>query len=144
MAEGIARRLIDRGRIEGASGWEVGSAGVWAGAGSPATMEAILALRSMDIDISSHQSRLLTPDLVRSADLIITMTRAHAEAVLELDPQANNRVRRLNPDSDISDPIGQPQAVYNEAALEIARWVETRLRELEREWGGEESGESPE
>ena len=56
------------------------SAGVAASLGGRATPEAVHIIKAMGLDISDHQTQPLTEPLVRHADVIFTMTRAHREA----------------------------------------------------------------
>ena len=60
-----------------ASQVEVGSAGTHAIPGAPATREAIAALARRGGDLSRHRSRPLTPELIRSADLVLGMEAEH-------------------------------------------------------------------
>jgi len=132
MAEGLARHLIAHGLLEGDRNWQIQSAGAWASLGSPATPEAIDAMRRLDVDISTHRSQPLTTDLIDWAAIIIGMSQSHLDQVLELDPDARRKVMRLDPQRDIEDPIGQSQQVYDETAREIRRLLEIRLKELAR------------
>ena len=45
-------------------------------------------LADRGIDISSHQSRQLEPGLVKGADLVLGMTRAHAREAIVRAPEA--------------------------------------------------------
>ena len=40
-------------------------------------------MRSMDIDLTTHRSQPLNPQLIRDADVIYTMTGSHRDAVLD-------------------------------------------------------------
>lgn len=141
MAEAIARSLIEKGRLGEEGGrWRVASAGIGAGAGAPATREAVEALRAMGVESTNHRSRPVTADLVGDATLIFVMTRSHQSALLEQFPEARDRVFLLQPDADIGDPIGYPQSIYNETALDIARWVEARFKEIKAQGRPADSG----
>ena len=132
MAEGLARHLIARGLLEGDRNWQIQSAGAWASLGSPATPEAIDAMRRLDVDISTHRSQPLTTDLIDWASVIIGMSQSHLDQILQLDPGARDKIMRLDPQRDVEDPIGQSQAVYDETAREIKRLLQIRLKELTR------------
>ncbi len=124
MAEAIARQLIaDNPDVS------VSSAGVFAEGGAPATMEAVDAVRQLDLDLSSHRSRPLTAELIHASDRIYTMTESHRQAVLAQSPAAADKVERLDPDGDIADPIGQDLPVYHDAMSQIRRALERRLKE---------------
>lgn len=132
MAEGLARHLLAHGLVPGDRRWQIQSAGAWASLGSPATPEAIDAMRRLDVDISTHRSQPLTRDLIDWASVVIGMSQPHIDQVLALDPSARQKVMRLDPEHDIEDPIGRSQEVYDHTARLIRRLLETRLKELAR------------
>ena len=81
MAEALlARRLRDRG-IEGT----VTSAGISALVGFPADAMARELMMARGLDLGGHRARQLTPDLVRAADLVLTMEAGQQRAVEILD-----------------------------------------------------------
>jgi len=120
MAEGLLRSLLGPN-----CGWEISSAGIHASNGLPASTGAVTALRDQGLDISAHRSRRLTPSLVRGADLIVTMTGGHRDAVLSIDPQSEGKVFLLKSfgiaqcAADIYDPVGEALDVYRRVRDEI-------------------------
>lgn len=124
MAEVLAQDVL-----AGQPDVKIGSAGVFAGAGQPASMEAVEAMQALGLDLSGHRSRPLTADLVNAADQIYTMTESHRQAVLAQAPHAADKVQRLDPEADISDPIGASLSVYQATADQIRRALESRLKE---------------
>lgn len=86
MAEAILRN-------EG--GFEVRSAGVAADNGSKASPQAVQVVAKRGIDLTTHRSSLLSSEHVSWADIILTMTRRHKDAVLEQFPQAAEKVHTL-------------------------------------------------
>ena len=72
MAEGLLRAQLSAAGI----GAQVGSAGLLPG-GSPAQPEAIAVMAERGIDITRHVSCQLTPEIARSANLVLGMTRQH-------------------------------------------------------------------
>ena len=60
---------------------EVNSAGLAAPEGAPASPNTIAVAREWGIDLSGHRARPLSESLVRTADLICTMTSSQAAAV---------------------------------------------------------------
>src|SRR6266478_4761280 len=86
MAEGFLRsslvhRLGDDAPV-------VSSAGTLGWEGSGAMPEAVQAAAERDVDIARHIARRLEPSLVEGADLVVSMSQEHREAVEELDPGA--------------------------------------------------------
>jgi protein-tyrosine phosphatase len=105
------------------------SAGISATAGCAPSPEAVTAMSQRGLDLRRHESQPLSERLVRFADLIVTMTRGHREAILEHWPDAVGRVHVLCRDgSDIADPIGGPLEMYEGCARQIEqqlqRWLD--------------------
>ncbi len=99
----------------------VQSAGIGAWDGTPASEGSYLVALERGLDLSGHRARMLTADQVRDADLILTMSEAHARRVAELGGE--QKVFPLadyagNPDGrhDIRDPMGGDVAGYRETA----------------------------
>src|SRR6185437_8711333 len=76
MAEAIARRLVQE---RGLTDVEVGSAGTAAWAQAPASDGALLVCMERDTDISPHQARLATKELLDEYDLVLAMGPHHVE-----------------------------------------------------------------
>lgn len=89
MAEALAKDILKKLQKESVT---VFSAGTGAYPGQPASENAVRALLEIGIDLSTHQSSLLTKDLVDEADLILTMTSKHKQRVLEIAPEAATKV----------------------------------------------------
>jgi len=135
MAAAIGRQLLAQrhGMPEeqlSEAGLHVTSAGLYASHGAPASPAAIEALRGEGIDLSRHRSQPLTPELVNEADLILTMTQAHRDEVAALVPSAAEKIRPLDPEADISDPIGADTEGYRRTGQQIRRRLAERLKEL--------------
>ena len=126
MAEVIAKDLL-----KGKPGVAVSSAGVFAADGAPASVEAVEAMQEAGLDLSGHRSRYMTPELVREADVILTMTESHRQAVLAAAPEAAEKTFRLDPETDVSDPIGGPISEYRQTAAMIRRALQQRLTETQ-------------
>ncbi len=120
MAEGLLKQLLGPD-----CGWDISSAGVRASNGLPASPGAIEALREKGIDITGHYSRRLTPEMIRQADLLVTMTRCHRDAILEISPESAGKVFLLKSfgvaqcAADIYDPVGEALDVYRRVRDEI-------------------------
>lgn len=133
MGEGLlAQRIADRLGISVASlegkGVTVMSAGIAAMPGAPAADQAIDVMRQVGVDISCHQSQPITGRLAKFADLILTMTNGHRQALISHWPMLETRTKTIRRDGgDIGDPIGRPVAVYRATAEQIdsqlAEWV---------------------
>ncbi|MBO8129408.1 MAG: low molecular weight protein arginine phosphatase [Peptococcaceae bacterium] len=144
MAEGIARQLI----AEKGLNLEVMSAGVFALPGTPATEEAVEALSDDGIDISGHRATLLTKELIKEADLVLTMTAEHRRMVREMVPEYSNKIFTLaeyaGVGGDLPDPFGQPLTVYREYAGRLRGLVGAALERWRRENESSEQENAPE
>jgi protein-tyrosine phosphatase len=115
----------------------VASAGLAAWGGGGASAGAVEAVSEMGGDLGSHESQPLTEPLVRQADVILTMTAAHRNAILAQFPEAGGRVMMLAPDrKDVIDPIGGSLETYRTCARQIQGHVAARMDTLSREFPG--------
>ncbi len=140
----MAAALLARAARRAGCPVRVISAGVGAWEGSPASGGAVRALRSYGEDISSHRSRRLASDEVRSADLVLTMTRAQRAMVRLLVPEAADRVYTLGgfalsgwrageaegEDVDIPDPLGGSDEEYGRTAARLWSLANDAMRWL--------------
>ncbi len=140
MAEGIARALIAE---RGVSDVEVGSAGIAAWDGSPASDGALLVAMERALDLSGHRARMLTPELAASYDLILTMGPQHLERAKAFG--AGDRAFLLSDyasrgaDSHaVNDPFDGDLSVYRETFDELDREIRRVIERLagERATGG--------
>jgi protein-tyrosine-phosphatase len=135
MAEWILRRMLERGGSEQAS---VESAGVFAIEGMTATRETLRVLQDVGIDASSHRARVLTPEMIQSADYVFVMEPFHAEEVVRRVPVAREKthllkaygLRDAGESLAIPDPIGKPLEVYEVCFAEIREAAERVARSL--------------
>jgi protein-tyrosine phosphatase len=112
----------------------VRSAGISATAGSPASIESVDVMRELDIDLTMHESQPLTEQIVRHADLLLTMTAGHWQAIVRHWPGAADRTQMLLPEQiDVADPIGRTMDAYRHAAEQIAKGVDFHAERLYRE-----------
>lgn len=132
MAEAIARHLLDEGKVPG-QGREVfvASAGLGAWDGSPTSHETLETLRERGIHFDGHSKRL-TPEMIRKATLVLTMTRSHLMGARALvgGEAHQDKVQMLDPGGDLDDPIGMGQIAYDALAVRLEQILPGRLREL--------------
>lgn len=104
------------------------SAGIAAMDGQPVSSGAVKALKeTWNIDLSNHQSRLVTPDLMCWATHVVTMTHMQKNFLIETYPEFESKIVTLGEasgeDQDIPDPFGLDDAVYRQTAQSIAKHV---------------------
>lgn len=134
MAEALARRGIAR-RLgvddEGIAdfGFEVGSFGVFAGPGAPASPHGVEVMSQRGIDLSGHRSHPAIPEEVLDYDMVFGLTTSHVEALRALlPPTGGPRIELLDPQGrNISDPIGGPLEAYRQCAAQIEETLLERL-----------------
>lgn len=132
------RRMLD---------FTASSAGTRAVVGQPIHRDAAVVVGNLGGDASNFEARQFKPKMASAADLIITMTSAHRDIVLEIAPRQLQRTFTLseaaqlasmegadsladlaalrphlgaNDKSDIPDPIGQSPEVFATISAQIA------------------------
>ena len=129
MAEAILRKQLEA-RF-GDRPFQVLSAGVAAMDGSGPSPQAVEVMHRRGVDLRDHRSRYLDESVMRVADLVLTMTSGHRQAVVGAWPDMSDRVFTLRHDGgDITDPIGMPEEVYDRCAQQITDELEVWLDKL--------------
>jgi len=131
MAEALLRRRLS---IDGSDGVSVGSAGTAAMEGEPASEGAYLVALEDGLDLSGHRARMLSPDLVASADLILTMSRTHLARVEALGGAGKTfllgEFGGSGRATEIGDPFGADVAVYRETLAQLRLVTDAVARRL--------------
>ncbi|ORA68764.1 low molecular weight phosphatase family protein [Mycolicibacterium elephantis] len=131
------------------------SAGVRAVVGHPIHPDAAVVIQHLGGDSSDFSARLLKAKIACEADLILTMTKAHREAVLELVPRQLHKTFTLssaarlvsdlgartvddlaalhpqlaaNPGLDIPDPMGKSADFHARVGSQIASFLPPILK----------------
>ncbi len=125
MAEAIARRVAAE---RGLTDVEVASAGTGAWDGSGASEGALLVGLERNLDLNTHRSRLLTPDLVARADLILVMGSSHLEQVEQMGGAGKTHLLTAYASSggtarSVADPFGGSLDTYRETFEELEREI---------------------
>src|SRR5262245_43206804 len=95
LIERLLRRALEDRLGDGAVGFELASAGTDARAGLPMHPLAATVLREWGADDSEFHSTPLDPDVLASADLILTATREQRARCVSLAPATVRRVFTL-------------------------------------------------
>ncbi len=146
----------------GIANFTASSAGTHAVIGHPIHPHAAEVLAELGGDASDFAARQLTPKIASGADLIVTMTRAHRDTVLEIAPgklrrtftlcevsrlisEQNARViadlATLRPHLgnseplDVPDPIGRGPEVFAEVGAQIAALMPPILEVFQASYG---------
>ncbi|MBL0385426.1 low molecular weight protein arginine phosphatase [Tumebacillus sp. ITR2] len=133
MAEPLMRKRLDAAGLGDAV--EVRSAGIAAYAGQPASKGAKQVLTNHGLDPDAHMATPLDDELVKWADLILTMSQSHKRAILERHFEALDKTFQLkefvddDPESlRILEEMGELQA---EAQTKQALFMAEHADEIE-------------
>jgi protein-tyrosine phosphatase len=117
----LAKRLRDLG-------WEVAveSAGLAALVGHRADPTARALMGAHGLDLERHRARQLTPELIRSFELILVMEAAQQRAVEAMHQSARGRVHRLGciGKFDVPDPYRQERQAFERSLALIERGLD--------------------
>jgi protein arginine phosphatase len=121
MAEVIGRAIVSTRHLGDIA---VSSAGVAADASSGASEGSLLIAMEHGLDLSRHRSRHVTPALIDSADIILTMSPSHLLAVEGLGGQGKSHLLSAyathgESTRPVSDPIGGDITVYRDTFDEL-------------------------
>jgi protein-tyrosine phosphatase len=141
LAEALARRAARR---LGLGELEVRSAGVGTLPGQPASEGARKAARSHGLDLGGHLSVPLDRELVRWADLILTMDSTHLRRVLELGGEGKSALLGAyaggrsgpgasDPSLEVPDPFGRDDGAYERTLRLLERYVDSVMGLLAKE-----------
>ncbi len=129
----MAEAILKSKKIDG---FEVKSAGIYAATGSEASAHAKKVLADHQID-HHHSSNLLAGESVQWADLILTMTGSHKNAILHQFPETAGKVFTLKEftgeqyDVDVVDPYGGSVAIYQKTYQELDRLITKAIEKIQ-------------
>ncbi|HUR40711.1 MAG TPA: low molecular weight protein-tyrosine-phosphatase [Verrucomicrobiae bacterium] len=123
MAEAVLRERLN------SPATLVSSAGTGALIGYPADPMAIEVAAQHGFDLSAHRGRQASTPVLTTADLVLVMTRAHADWVHERAPPLRGRVQLLGRwrELEVPDPYQQPRdafvSVFEQIDDCVADWL---------------------
>lgn len=100
------------------------SAGLAAFGESAASLHAREVMARRGLNLGGHRSRQLSPEFLKTADVVLTMTAAHKRAVASMAPAAAKvytLAEYAGEDGDVIDPFGGDAAIYESCAVELER-----------------------
>lgn len=137
MAEALLKKELVDHQVSGE--WRISSAGTWAVDGLQASERGVAVMQERNLDTSAHRSREVTASILAEADLVLTLTSGHAEALRVEYPAERSKIFLLSdmagPPYDIKDPYGGSLRQYRRTADELANLIERgrqRIVELAR------------
>ncbi len=143
LAEVLLRREAAARRLDALTASSAGT-GAWDGA--PASEGAYLVGLEHDLDLSAHRARMLTRDLIKHADLILTMSRHHRARIQELEPTARVQLLgeyagRSGEDAEVADPFGADLETYRQTYAELDELVRVAVGRLAAEQDAQSQGQ---
>lgn len=115
----------------------IDSCGIYAVTGEKATRNAILAIKEYDVDMENHRAKSIYDINILEYDLVITLTNAHKENLIQIFPSIKEKVYTLkeyvDPSvqyKDIDDPWGYDLTVYKNCAKEIVDYVDKLIEKF--------------
>lgn len=114
---------------------QVQSAGIYASDGENMSANSRKVLESKGVPFA-HKSSSLQPSTVEWADLILTMTAAHKQAIIYAFPEAISKVYMYKefatPDDiqDVMDPFGGNVGIYEQTFEELNVLTEELVKRL--------------
>lgn len=113
-----------------AHGFAFASAGTSTTDGLPASEGSLAAGAEAGLDLSTHQSQPLSPELVHRSSRIYCLAASHRRNTLAEAPAAGEKITLLRPDQrDVADPYGGDLRAYRKARDEIQAAVAARVAE---------------
>ncbi|MFJ8263093.1 low molecular weight protein arginine phosphatase [Rummeliibacillus sp. NPDC094406] len=114
---------------------EVKSAGVYAMPGSPMSQNTKSVLKEQRINYD-HTAQTVNLEDLKWANLILTMTNGHKEALLQGFPQVADKTFTFkeyvteNNDLDVFDPFGGDMSTYRGTFQELSRLMDALEKNL--------------
>jgi len=126
MAEFLLRDKILKAGLNTAV--TISSAGLAAVPGAVASANAIAVLKDKGINANNHKARLLNLELLKQADLVLTMTKYHKNDIIKAVPTFSHKVLTLGEFAeaavDVGDPFGGDETIYKNSCQQIATLLE--------------------
>lgn len=126
MAEGILKAKLP-------GDFRIGSAGIAAVVGDPATEDAQAVMTAHGYDIAAHRARQATQTMLGAADLILTMDQSHNDWINKRYPQFRGRVHKLlkwQENHDVEDPYMMSRSFFEQTFTDLETGIESWLKRL--------------
>ena len=139
MAEAMLTKIVP---VDLQSKVRVSSAGTRAADGLPAEPHAVQAMSEVGVDLCGHRSRMIGPEMVSGADLILVMETIHDAELREIADADNMPIRLMGTfggqtgNGEISDPYGGDLARYRQTASQIRSCLEGVIQHIVKELSG--------
>lgn len=117
--------------------YRAASAGISAFDYAPATAQAQEVLKNRKIDAGNHRAARLQEEHLKSAYIVLCMTKQHAQIIKKYFPEFADKVysvsEYINDSFDINDPYGLSVYEYEKTAKQLESIIEQIIDKLEME-----------
>ena len=131
MAEALLRDAALKRRLD----ITAVSAGTSAPEGGPISKNARKVLKSRGLSPEEYRSKSVSKQLIDGADLVLTMTASHRDAVSAQFPENKDRIYTLGEYagdfSDVPDPFGQDLEVYKRCLNDLEQKIAGAVKRIE-------------
>ena len=121
IATSVFNNLAEKRSIDAVSD----SAGIGASAGERADPFAIEVMKEIDIDISSHLSKNITPQMLKDYDFLFVMSMAQKDKLIAFDETIIPKIKVM----EINDPYGKGIEQYRVCRNEIVSYIDQLLNQ---------------
>jgi len=132
MAEVLLQAKIEAAAMTTA--FSAGSAGLAAVPGQPASLNSCRAVAELGLTLKGHISTMLSREMLLRAALVLTMTNAHRETIVQAVPETGDRVFSLSQyagmPGEIADPYGGDLERYRQCCSELQQKIDVVWRKL--------------
>lgn len=135
LAEALFRDLVkDR------ADYEVGSAGVAAAPGMPASKHTTAILKEKGLHREDFGSRMLEAAMLKAATHVFAMSAHHITAIEDEFPEHAGKIYLVSEfaaddavrGKDVSDPFGQGRAAYDETLRDLEKMLPSLLAYIDK------------
>lgn len=144
MAEGLFRKAVAK-----RPDFSVGSAGVAAYNGTPASSDTLAVLKKAGAELDGFRSRRVSARILEEATHVFAMTSGHLQALEDEFPEFSDKFYLMGEfievpgkgvARDVPDPIGMGRRAYEEVAKVFEQAIPTIIAYIDRTVKGEEEG----
>jgi len=138
MAEALFRAAV-----AGRDDFEVGSAGVAATPGAPASEATRELLATRGIELDGFASRPVEPALIERATHVFAMTAAHLDSLITMFPEHEDKlyltcefadIPGRGVGADVPDPIGSGSSAYAAVAEALDQAIPSLVAFIDQTW----------
>lgn len=122
MAEAVAKSIFPKDE------YNIMSAGLSVIENQPASENAVLAAEALGFNLKEHKAKQITPSLIKEADIVLTMTSGHKQAIANACNSAGIPVFTLaeyagHGSEDVTDPYGCDLEIYEECIEKLRQYI---------------------